>query len=225
MDKQIIMDFWYNFDLLFNPGFGQVPQEIQDTYTHELQLLQNWLLSRGPNNIQKYPSNFIDKVKNDSEMVKSIEILCNNQIKEYNKLLNHDKGEDLFDNAFEYFGQGILFDDSIDSTSNKPRRPDNERIHMMDSLHFGYPRWYVFCRSVVITGHEQKFWLNLSRLIALAYELHMQLHPQQSKEGQDPKNQENPELVQQLKSKFKDYTFEQLDEEFDNQHVRDLLHM
>jgi hypothetical protein len=225
MDMQIIMDFWYNFDLLFNPEFGQVPQEIQNTYTDELQLLQNWLIYRSATNRQNYPTNFIDKIKNDNKMVDSIKILCNYQKKEYNKLLNLNNGEDLFDKAFEYFGQGVLFDNTIDSNTNQPRRPDNERIHMMDSLYFGYPRWHVFCRSAVIAGEDIKFWLNLSRLVALAYELHMQLHPQQSKNGEDPNNQEHPEIVQQLKTKFTNFTFDQLDDEFDNPHVRDLFHM
>ena len=225
MEKQIIIDFWFNFDLLFNPGFGRVPQEIQDSYIHELQLLQNWLIFRNLSNTQNYPFNFINKIQSDSEMVNSIKILCNYQRKEYNKLLDLSDGKNMFDKGFEYFGQGILFDNTIDSNTNQPRRPDNERIHMMDSLHFGYPRWYVFCRSAVIAGEDDQFWLELSRLVALAYRLHMQLHPKQSIDGKDPKNQEHPEVVQQIKSQFKDSTFEQLDSVFDNPNVRDLFHM
>ena len=38
--------------------------------------------------------------------------------------------------AFQHFGQGVLFDDSIDEESHLPRRPYDDKVHMMDALHF-----------------------------------------------------------------------------------------
>jgi hypothetical protein len=115
---------------------------------------------------------------------------------------------DLFNKDFAYFGQGTPFDNTIDSNTHQPRRPDNERIHMINTLHYGYPRWYVFCRSAVIANEDAKFWLNLSKLVALAYELHMTLNPTQSVNREDSINKEHPEMVQQLKTKLTNTTFD-----------------
>ncbi len=219
------MNFWYNFDLLFNPGFGKVPTEIQDAYLLEFPLLPNWLIDRNEANIQNYPANFTDRIKSSNELTSVIKMLCSHQITKYNEIVNLPKGSELLEKAFEYFGQGVLFDDIIDPTTSLPRRPDSERVHMMDALHFGYPRWYVFSRAAVIAGENEEFWLNLSRLVALAYNLHKELDPKQSRNGQNPNNQEHPELAQELISSFKNSSFDQLDLVFDNSDVRDLMHM
>ncbi len=121
MDIQPIMDFWYNFDLLFNTDFGQVPQDILYTYHNVFQLVPDWLVDCSKSNIQNYPSNFIDGIKNSNEMIDSIKLLCKYQIQEFNKLLNLDNGKELLEKAFEGFGQGILFDDLIDKNTNQPR--------------------------------------------------------------------------------------------------------
>ncbi len=96
---------------------------------------------------------------------------------------------------------------------------------MMDTLHFGYPRWYVFCSSAVIIGQDEKFWLSISRLIAIAYELHIQLQTHQSKNGENPNNPEHPEIIQEVVAKFQNATFDQFDSQFDNPTVRDVFHM
>jgi hypothetical protein len=36
--KKTIMDFWYEFDLLFNPSFEKVPPDIIQAYGYEISL-------------------------------------------------------------------------------------------------------------------------------------------------------------------------------------------
>ena len=81
-------------------------------------------------------------------------------------MINEKLDDDvLIQKAFEYFGQGVLFDDFSDVETNQPRRPSDDRVHMMDSIHFGYPRWHVFCRSASFIGLDQDIWLKIDRLI------------------------------------------------------------
>lgn len=125
--------------------------------------------------------------------------------------------------AFEYFGQGLLFDDFSDVETNQPRRPSDDRVHMMDSIHFGYPRWHVFCRSASFIGLDQDIWLKIDRLIGLTYALHMRLAPRRSgSDGSDPQNPERPDIVEEL-GQVEASSFVQLDEHFDNRFVRALF--
>ncbi len=111
--------------------------------------------------------------------------------------------------AFQYFGQGVLFDDFTDEDEEPhlPRRPDNDKVHMMDDIHFGYPRWHVFCRSAAFIGLDQDTWLKIDRLVGLADALHMRLKPRPSQDGSDPQNPERPDVVNELMPIFTSYSF------------------
>jgi hypothetical protein len=221
--KKHIIDFWYEFDLLFNPGFLQTPSDILQAYRFESSLLPNWLIERNKLNIQNYPGNFIEKIKESQDLIASIKLLAENQLKIFNVKLEN---EEVLQTAFEYFGQGVLFDDLLDERTQLPRRPNEEKVHMMDTLHYGYPRWHVFCRSAVFMGQDPDIWLKIDRLVALAYALHKKLTPQQSgPDGKDPENPEHPDLVQELFPVFTSASFDKLDEHFDNKDVRALLHV
>jgi hypothetical protein len=213
--KKTIMDFWYEFDLLFNPGYRQVPPDINQAYRSEVVLLNNWLLCHDIMNIKNYPDNFIERINEIPGVRNSINILAENQL----RIINGKLGNELIQKAFEYFGQGVLFDNFLDD-KGQPRRPDYDKVHMMDTLHFGYPRWHVFCRSAVFTGHDHDSWLKIDRLLGLAYALHTKLTPQQSQDGSDPQNPERPDIVKELLPVFTTASFDQLDEHFDNKDVR-----
>ena len=42
----LLMNFWYEFDRYFNPGFGHTPPDILQAYRFESGLLPNWLVDR-----------------------------------------------------------------------------------------------------------------------------------------------------------------------------------
>jgi hypothetical protein len=214
-----IIDFWYEFDRLFNPRFGHVPPDISEAYGLESGLVSDWLADRNKSNIKHYPENFIARIRRTEE-TNSIKLLADNQLRIINKKLGNDM---QLQKAFQYFGQGVLFDNFLDEESHLPRRPDDEKVHMMDVVHFGYPRWHVFCRSAAFIGLDQDTWLKIDRLVGLAYALHMRLGPRQSEDGTDPQNPERPDLVEELLPKFTSYSFDQLDEHFDNKDVRSLF--
>lgn len=210
------MDFWYEFDLLFNGRFGRVPPDIDEAYRLESGLVLYWLADRDKSNMKHYPENFMSRLR-QTEVTNSIRLLADNQLRIINEKLDHDM---QLQKAFQYFGQGVLFDNFLDEESNLPRRPDDEKVHMMDVIHFGYPRWHIFCRSAAFIGLDQDTWLKINRLVGLAYALHMRLGPRQSQDGSDPQNPERPDLVEELLPIFTSYSFDQLDGHFDNNYVR-----
>jgi hypothetical protein len=217
--KQKLMDFWYKFDLFFNPGFRQTPPAILQAYGLESSLLPNWLIDRNATNMQNYPTNFADRIKQSPDLIRSIELIAENQLNIINQNLGKDNNQ-LMQKAFEYFGQGVLFDDSLDEETQLPRRPVGDKVHMMDSLHYGYPRWHVFCRSAVFAGQDQDVWLKLDRVVALAYTLHQKVNPKIDLDGKDPRNPEHTDIVDVLLPVIESAGFDQLDQYFDNDNVR-----
>ena len=186
-------------------------------------MLSGWLTDRNEMNIQNYPQNFKDRINMSDDLISSISLLePENQLNVINERLEGD--DILIQKAFEYFGQGGPFDDFLDEETNQPRRPSDDRVHMMDSIHFGYPRWHVFCRSAGFIGLDQNIWLKIDRLIGLAYALHMRLSPWRSgSDGINPQNPERPDVVDELGPMFESSTSVQLDEHFDNRFVRVLF--
>jgi len=75
-------------------------------------------------------------------------------------------------NAFEDFGQGVLFD-------SRPSRPSGRRIHMMDGspeTWVGYHRWHAFARAAMLLGADPR-WLHVNRCIALAWAIQTEADP------------------------------------------------
>ena len=221
MDTKPFLDFWYHFDLLFNPTFGQVPNDILQIYNNILSLPVQWLRDRSFNGGDNYPANFSDRIRNTKEIVDSLKLLGNYQFDEYSKLIDSSGDKTNLQMAFEFFGQGILYDGYLDEKTHQPRRPNNEKVHMMDVLNVGYPRWYVFCRSAEIVGlNDGEFWLDLARLVSVAFSLHSRLNPVQSINGENPQNRYSPTLAKEYVSKFQNSCFDSLDELFDTPDIR-----
>jgi hypothetical protein len=216
--RQQIMDFWYQFDLFFNPGFRQTPPKVLEAYRSETSLLPAWLFDHNVVNIQNYPENFMNRITQSPDLINAIGLIAENQLRIIKERLGDDN--ELLQKAFEYFGQGVLFDDSLDETTQLPRRPDWDKVHMMDAVNYGYPRWHVFCRSAAFAGQDQDMWLKIDRLVALAYNLHKRLNPKSDQKGKDPQNPERPDIVQELLLNISSADFNQLDEQFDNDDVR-----
>jgi hypothetical protein len=219
-EKQQIMDFWYEFDLFYNPGFGQTPPDIREAYRFESGLLPNWLIDHSQANIKNYPANFMNRINESSTLINSIKLIATTQSNMLNEKLEDNE---LLQKAFEYFGQGVLFDNALDQITQLPRRPNGDKIHMMDTLHYGYPRWHVFCRSAVFVGNDKDAWLKIDRFVALGYELHKKLRPKTDQDGKDPQNPEHPEQVEELLPVIMAEDFDQLDKRFDNEDVRSMF--
>lgn len=224
MESKLLLDFWYNFDILFNMKFGQVPAVILNAYKHVLNLPSKWLILRS-SDIENYPNNFIEWIINSSNIIKALKVVSECQVKEYNKLIDQSGNKELLIKAFASFGQGLLYDDNFVENSNQPRRPDDEKIHMMDNVYLGYPRWYIYCRAAVIAGQDQEYWTDIGRFATLAYTLHLRLEPRQSVNGEDPKNKEDETAVSDLLTQVKNANFDQLDSLYDNLKVREAFGM
>jgi hypothetical protein len=76
--------------------------------------------------------------------------------------------------AFELFGQGVLFDG--------PRRPPNRLVHMMDSPAnpIGFRRWHAMIRSMTLLGIDADRWSAIDPLVALAWAVHGEARPRQN---------------------------------------------
>jgi hypothetical protein len=220
MDIKPCLDFWYRFDLLFNPTFGQVSEDVLEAYDSILNLPALWLSDRSSNDGRDYPSNFSRRILDNEEIADSLNLLANYQFNEYNKLIEMSGDKTNLQRAFEFFGQGILFDNCLDEITQQPRRPNNEKVHMMDIANVGYPRWYVFCRSAVIAGLDSDFWTIIARLVAVAFSLHSSLNPVQSVNGEDPQNKSSPLLAKKYLAQFRKSDLISLDKLFDNQDIR-----
>lgn len=101
-DKKRIIDFWYEFDRLFNPHFGEVPSDIDNAERFESGLLSGWLADRNEMNIQNYPQNFQDRINMSDDLINAISLLAKNQLNMINEKLDGD--DILIQKAFEYFG-------------------------------------------------------------------------------------------------------------------------
>lgn len=224
MESRLLSDFWYNFDMLFNMRFGQVPAVIMEAYTHVLNLPVKWLMIRA-SDIENYPDNFIKIIQNSNDIVNALGIVSDFQVKEYNKLISQHGNKELLIKAFSTFGQGLLYDNYLIENSHQPRRPNDEKIHMMDNVYVGYPRWYIYCRAAVIAGQNEEYWTDIGRFVTLAYSLHLRLDPQQSESGEDPENQENEQVVNEFLTQLKNSNFDQLDSLYDNLQVREAFGM
>src|SRR4051812_44481863 len=145
------MDFWFEFDNFFNPGFGQVKPDVFAAYDATGApggITDSWRDHRAKGT---YPDGFRD----DMTAVKSSLLqLANQQLAIFDHHFHGDK--DAERTAFEEFGQGLNFDD---------RRP-RDKVHKMDtggpgSPPTGYHNWHAFIRAAVIVGADEERWLHL----------------------------------------------------------------
>ena len=152
----------------------------------------------------------------------SIRLVADNHLKILNKFFGNDAA--LEQSAFEYFGQGSIFDDGINS-EGEPRRELARRMHMMDRENEpqGYGVWHSFIRSVMILGYggDSNRWLQLDRHLALAAAIDSEVQPIQSEDppGEDPRiknpstNRIDPAKLSQLRAFWLTKNVEEIDNE------------
>src|SRR6185312_16229397 len=118
-----------------------------------------------------YPKSFIDEISPLNK--EKILVLADTQLEIMD--LYFDGDLELERRAFEDFGQGVLFDDK------HWRGGDN--IHKMDSGDvnasppIGYHRWHTFIQAIVYAGGNSDIWLNINRLVGLAWAIQSELKP------------------------------------------------
>ena len=154
------MQFWFDFDRAFNPGFGQVSEAVLDAYDATgapFGIAARWRRHRAAGT---YPAGFHQDMAANAD---SLSLLAGEQL----KIIDRHFGDDgaAQQSAFEAFGQGVLFDD---------RRPAGDKVHKMDTggpadPPTGYHNWHAFIRAAVLVGGDPQRWLEIDRQVGLAW--------------------------------------------------------
>lgn len=196
-------DFWSEFDKRFDPGFYKVddkgnfitgpddrPTKLidKDIYTALVPVMET-IDPIFINNFDRLSSKLnLDKFKQgilDSNISENLKLLSKEQLTVIDHhFLNNDSE---LRNAFEYFGQGALYDINHDKyrTGINPRtlQPQIYRVHMGDGPGI-YGRWHSFLRACISLEIHIEAMTKLDRLVGLAYIFHFAAKPIQSFEFQ-----------------------------------------
>lgn len=192
-------EFWFEFDdrFLFNvsPEIGQAYAGIRGPDF----LLTRW---RERRRTGQYPQGF---VADTTPMRGPLEVLSREQLA---IIRRHLSTADAMRQAFEDFGQGVLFDD---------RRDPGNKVHMMDtsgpaSPPIGYHRWHAITRAMVLLEIEADVWMAINRLIGLGWAVQSQARP-----VQDTHNPPlDPVQLMELRVHWGAMTGDELDAAFDS---------
>jgi len=84
-----------------------------------------------------------------------------NLANDQSRIITHYLGHSEIQQAFELFGQGVIFDERRGTVHKMDGRFPRDLV--------GYRRWHGFIRATVVIGEESDFWLNVDRYLLLAY--------------------------------------------------------
>lgn len=154
------MEFWFEFDNVFNPSFGQVSDGVLDAYDATgapFGIAAKWRRHRADGT---YPDGFREDMDANRD---ALLLLADTQLEVIDRHFAGDTAAEQ--SAFEEFGQGVLFDD---------RRPVGDKIHKMDTggpadPPSGYHNWHAFIRAAVLVGADADRWLGIDRCVGLAW--------------------------------------------------------
>jgi len=209
--KKIAMDFWYKFDDIFQ--FQRPLPILLDLLTvrRDFKLYSKFKTFHTQGNLN---TAFADELSKTPKVKESISRLAQAQIEIINNSFHEDHRLEL--DAFEFFGEGILFD-TVKDEKNNFRRPPEFRIHRMDEELPGYVSWHAFIRAASMLGLfvNSERWLEIDRYIGVAASLHLDLRPRpstQTGEAPEPLNQEvDNERIMKLEDLWSTKSFEQID--------------
>jgi hypothetical protein len=201
------MDFWFEFDDFFTqPTRGHATKEIIAAEQHCFGLMADFESHLADGTLYTEFKTELNSPGTESRR-NAIRLISDNHIKILNKYFGNDAR--LEQRAFEFFGEGSLFDDGI-SPNGEPRRQLDQKMHMMDGELGMYRMWHSFIRSVMILGFSGDInrWLQLDRHVALAAEIDTIVDPKQSDDplGEDPRirhptaNRIDPRTLSQLRA-------------------------
>jgi hypothetical protein len=204
--RDLAIEFWNQFDNIFLKE--PIPKKVIDAYSVLFKEgFNHWLdLWRKSTRLGTYPKSFIDEISPLNK--EKILVLADTQLEIMD--LYFDGDLELERRAFEDFGQGVLFDDK------HWRGGDN--IHKMDSGDvnasppIGYHRWHTFIQAIVYAGGNSDIWLNINRLVGLAWAIQSELKPPDGIPN-------NPELrsdrLNDLRTSWLKLSFEELNTAFE----------
>jgi hypothetical protein len=181
--EKIAMDFWYELDYYSNDytryggGYSDLSKEMNDA----ISVLKNFYFS----NYTQLRSgsttfvNIIGKGRKNPDIDDAVK-LVSKRVKDimtyhFGKDLDQEQSKSLQEQAFIYFGQGTLFDDTPSNrTPSRTRRPLDFMVHMMDGAVAFYAFWHFIINYYdIITLHEDNtFWTQLDKYLGLGAEIH-----------------------------------------------------
>jgi hypothetical protein len=216
------MDFWFEFDDFFSqPPRGHATGDILAAERHCFGLMSLFESNLADGTLYTEFKTELNSPGTESESRRNaIRLISDNHIKILNKYFGNDARSEQ--RAFEFFGEGSLFDDGI-SPNGQPRRQPDQKMHMMDGQIGMYRMWHSFIRSVMILGFsgDSNRWLQLDRHVALAAEIDTIVDPKQSDDplGEDPRirhptaNRIDPTTLNELRAKWLTKNVDQIDSE------------
>ena len=178
--------FWFEFDYPFNSRFREIGQDMNNLIGIAFNILKEYKKYYDIINLKLDESNYKKAVNNMHEN-DNILRLANEQWK-----IMDDNLKDLenLKNAFEDFGQGILYDahhDDLRIARDTESHPLYDpatgnlmlfRIHKMDTNPM-WKWWHSFIRAVALIQPQEKKWFEIDRLIAYAYIIDFYVKPKQ----------------------------------------------
>ena len=240
-------NFWYMFDKKFNSGFfvvddrlnpvrinGELQQIVDKEYRDKVGKVMSG--SAASFNASYDPDTHtldLSQFRNGIDNIGSILLeLSDDQLEIIDNHFQGDKEREQL--AFEYFGQGALYDMQHDRERVGYRIPDATqfvpyRIHKMDGDGM-YVIWCMVIRAAIAAGALESRWLELGRLVALAYLINSKVHPKQSFDfpnGSGPENipnnqklswrEDNKDLLLDLRNRVNNASLSELDTIFIDQ--------
>lgn len=211
-DIKKLIDFWYKFDDYFAFSASAITKNhiknIRITYKITDQFRRNY-------EEKTINSTLSGILRNNSDVSESIKYLMVNQLKIIKEELKNDSDTERI--AFEYFAQGLLFDDYRDGNGNFRRKPST-RIHRMDEGKYGYITWHavVRCASLIeIDSMDPELLLDFDRNIVLAALLDNLQKPKPSTIFGEPPNPPNMPLsetkLEEMEESVLSMDFDELD--------------
>ncbi|MEV0244075.1 Tat pathway signal sequence domain protein [Streptomyces sp. NPDC050674] len=161
-------EFWYQYDEM---SYYTPSQEMKDAvyaivapFGGFTKTYDAWVETRKSG---RYPRSYMELIRPNKA---AFEVISREQIKVYDQFYGRDPRGLLF--AFQEYGQGTLFD---------PRRPDGQKVHMMNytppSPTHAYHRWHPFLAGFALLGIKPHYWTHINRLVGVAWELQSLAQP------------------------------------------------
>jgi hypothetical protein len=237
-------NFWYTFDNKFNGGFFKVDEHLKPiSINGELQRIVDKDYRKKVQTVMSQSATSFNASYDRSTGTLDVSTLQSKigniiplllelsddqlDIIEY-QFQGSEEKEQL---AFEYFGQGVLYDMHHDSDRVGYRIPDPTefvpyRVHKVDEDGL-YVMWYMVIRAAIAAGALETRWLKISRLVALAFLINSIVKPRQSFDflnGSGPEyipanqkmswRESNKDLLQGLRDRIRNASLNELDSIF-----------
>ena len=179
-------DFWYAFDNRYIPNPNVMPLYLDcnlykpNPVGGQPILNLDWMFLSLKERMQTNPSDYEQLFLTEvTKYENGIKKLANDQLGIIHKYL---KDSNEIQQAFELFGQGVLYDERRRNVHQMQGRFPHDMV--------GYSRWHGFARATVSVGGDSNFWLNLDRCLLLAYLIQSELKPLDSKPNNPSMDQE-----------------------------------